>query len=436
MKKLFALLLAVITVLALCACGGTAEPAQTQPTETQGKDYSAYAGIVADTKTWYDTLMAMPIASPDMTERELRQLCVDAFRMNNTFAWTPTQPITYVFHIQGKTSEVLLPTGIAYAGMYYCNNDARGNVWKALEYYDHETGAMDIEAMGGNMHSIISSACARGCEWGWSRVSNDHGLETMSSYSQYASKVTPVGSYTYGAGQYGFSDGDGTKQIIADNGIDVMLESYCAAQMADGLYSSSSYHVMMFAEDPVIVYRSDGTIDPNLSYALVHEQDAVGSKTENKNYQQSNGVTMRPLGTVDNKYTFQELLDKGYIPFAIPELVGKAPVEVGDAWIGTSAENRVENGADITLSELRTKTLGMNYALCVIQVQVKDASGKVVAEIRPQSSSTPQTFSVSASVALPEEELAPYADGNHTVTVSVRMANGELKEALTTTLKK
>ena len=71
MKKIAALLLAILVVLSLCACGSdTPAPQQTQPTEP-GKDYSQFAGIVHDTKTWYDTLMAMPIASPEMTEREL-----------------------------------------------------------------------------------------------------------------------------------------------------------------------------------------------------------------------------------------------------------------------------------------------------------------------------------------------------------------------------
>ena len=319
--------------------------------------------------------------------------------------------------------------------MFYCNNNAKGNVWKALEYYDRETGALDIEAMGDRMLTVMSSACARGCEWAWARVSNSTGLQTMSSYSQYNSRVTPVGSYTYPNGQYSFKDGDGTLQIIDLNGRDVMYESLAVMQMADGLYSSSSYHVIMCAADPVVVRNAEGEINPDQSYVLCHEQDAVGSKTEDKNYTQENGVVMRPLGTVDNKYTFKKLLDKGYIPFTIPELAGTDPVEVSDAWIGVSAENRVENGADITLSQLRTKNLGMNYALCVIHTEVKDADGKVVLSYSPDITTTPFSFSMPASVALPEEKLTPYADGNHTVTVSVRMANGDLKEALTTTLK-
>lgn len=436
MKRIIALLLTLLLAVSVLGCGSTAEPTPTQQPTEPGKDYSQYAGIVADPKGWYDTLMAMPIATPDMTEQELRQLCVDAFRMNNTFVWTPTTEISYSFTLLERTSEVNLPKGIAYAGMFYCNNVAKGNVWKALEYYDVETGAMDIEAMGDNMLEIMSSACARACEWAWARVSNSTGLSTMTSYSQYNSKVTPVGPYKYYVGQHSFGSGSGTMDIIAENGEDIMLQSYAAAKMADGLYSSSSYHVIMIAEDPVVVTNAEGQIDANQSYVLVHEQDAIGSKTENKNYQQENGVTIRPLGTIDNKYTFRDLLDKGYLPFTIPELAGTDPVEESDAWLGSNENDRIENGADITIEQLRSKTLFMTYAMCVVHVQVTDANGTVVTSYTPDITTSPTTFSILSSVIFSEEKLTPYADGNHTISVSVRMANGDLQEVLTTTLKK
>ena len=76
MKKLIALLLAVMTVLSLfAACGGDTAT-ETQPEATK-KDFSEFEGIVADPKTWYETFMALPIANADMTEEELRQLAVD-----------------------------------------------------------------------------------------------------------------------------------------------------------------------------------------------------------------------------------------------------------------------------------------------------------------------------------------------------------------------
>ena len=473
MKKIFSLMLCFAMLIGLVGCGNEEAPA---PSTAPKRDYSMFAGIVADTQTWYNELMALPIANENMTEQELRQLCVDAMRMNLTFTWTPTMDINYSFTLLERTSEVTLLRGTAYSGMFYCNNNARGNVWKALNYYDHETGAMDIEAMGGDMLSVMSSACARGVEWGWSRVSNSHGLETMTSYSQYNSNVIPVGPYTYPIGKYSFGSGSGTKDIIADNGEDVMLQSYAAMQLADGLYSSSSYHVIMASSNPVIVYDEEGKIDAEESYILINEQDAIGSKTEKKNYEQENGKTMRPLGTVDNKYTFRDLLDKGYVPFTLPELVGQDPVEAGDAWLG-SQDSRLENGMDIArfnfshgdhaeqkermdmlkeirkeagkhiailldtkgpeivLSDLMDKTLFANYAICTLELEVRTPDGQVLVRHTGGNNTTPHTFHSPISNPEFEQDADAYANGKNTVHVLVRLSTGELKEAFQTVLK-
>ena len=446
MKRLFTLLLCLITVFSLVACGSdtpaetteapetTAAPTEPGPNLPPVRSYAQFANIVADPKSWYEGLMAMPIANENMSEQELRQLCVDAMRYNMTFTWTPTLDINYSFTLLERTSEVSLPAGIAYSGLFYCNNNAKGNVWKALQYYDHETGAMDIEAMGGQLLGTLSSACARGCEWGWSRVSNSHGLQTMSSYNQYNSNIALVGPYTYMPGKYAFGNGSGTKDIIADNGVNVMLESYAAMKMADGVYSSSSYHVMMAAEDPVIVRDAGGNIDPNQSYVMILEQDAIGSKTKDQDIEQSNGVTLRQLGGVDRKYTFQDLLNKGYVPFTIKELIGQEPVEAGDAWVG-SPTSRLESNSDLTLEEVMGKTLYANYAICTAEIVVKNPAGELLLQHRYDFQSTPLDFNISIRNFDFIDASTPYANGKNTVHIYVRLSNGELIEAFTNVLK-
>lgn len=455
MKRLFALILCLVTLISLCACGAqeetpatvetiapetsaATEPA-TEPTTPPApvevkKDFSSFANIVADPKSWYEGLMALPIANSNMTEQELRQLCVDAMRYNLTFQWTPTMDLSYSFTLLERTSEVYLPQKIAYSGLFYCNNNAKGNVWKALNYYDVETGAMDILAMNGDFLSVLSSACARGCEWGWSRVSNSTGLENMSSYNQYNSNISLVGPYTYLPGKYAFGNGDGTKRIIEDNGVDVMLESYAAMKMADGVYSSSSYHVMMVAEDPVIVYDANGKIDPVESYAIILEQDAVGSKTDKQDIKQSNGITLRQLGGVDRKYTFQDLLNKGYVPFTIKELIGEDPVEAAEAYIG-SQNAPVANGTDMILDEIFSKTLFTNYAICALEAQVKNPAGEVLLSEKYGPISTPLTMHCAIRSEEFSEKAPAFANGENTVHIYVRLSTGELKEAFTTVLK-
>ena len=430
MKKLLALILAVLTVVSLFAACSEAESQATEPAADGPRDYSEFAGIVADTKTWYDNLMAIPIANADMTEDELRQLCVDAFKANASFTWTPTREISYSFTLLENTSEVVIPAGIAYAGMFYCNNVAKGNVWKALQYYDHETGAMDIEAMNGSELAVLSSACAKSVEWALARVCNSHDLEAMSSYNS----LIPVGPYTFLPTQYSFSDGDGTLRIIEDNGQEIMGQSYAATKPADVVYSSSSYHVMMISAKPEVVYLSDGRVNVDESYVLVCEQDAVGSKTTNKDSTQENGVTLRQLGSVDNKYTFRQLMEKGYLPLTVKEFVGEDPIEPGEVWIG-NPNRKIEHNSDMDVATLFGNSLCATYAVCTMNIQVKNPAGEVLLDYNTGIQTVPLSCSVPLSKGMVPEEAKALADGQNTIHVVVRIANGELLEAYSGILK-
>jgi hypothetical protein len=442
MKKFLAMLICLATVLSLVACGGGAigeeTPAGPVPETTEAKDYSNFAGIVADPKGWYDAFMALPIANDQMTEQELRQLAADAFKANLTFQWTPNVPITYTYELLDRYSDVALPTGIAYSGLCYATgvkNATNGTIYKVLNYYDPETGTLDIEAMGENMLNIISSACANGAMQGWNRVSPDYGVKSMSC-SVHETNVVIVGPYTYEPHTYNYNwiSRTASNEIIAANGDEVMYESLALTHMADGLYSSSSWHMMMVSQDPVVVRLPDGKIDPNASYLHVHEQGAGGTKNDTYNYEQSNGVTIRPLGTVDKKYTFKDLLEKGYIPFTLKEFTGEATVKAGEAWLGKGSY-KIENGSEMDVNTLFSKSLVTNYSLCTVQVQVKAPDGTVLVCYNPHVNTGPSTKEVSLQPALLLERLTPYADGKNTIHIYAQLSNGEKLEAFSTILK-
>ena len=435
MKKVITLLLCAAMTIGLFAGCNTA-PAETEPVveTTPKKDYSSYAGIVADTQSWYDELMNLPIANENMTEEELRQLCVDTFRLNMSFTWTPTVDVNYSYTLLERTSTYYLPKGIAYSGLCYASGYERGTIWKVLKYYDPETGALDVEAMGENFLYVISSACSRGAQWGWNRVCNSSNLSWMTTYERGKCNIVLVGPYTYEANKYSFNHGDGTTKIIEENGKKVMYESYACMKPADGLYSSPSYHVMMCAEMPVVERWSNGDIDPDRSYVIVHEQDAKGSSSDSLNYTQENGVTLRPLGGVSHKYTFTDLLKKGYVPFTLKELIGEDPVEPGKAWIGTDVKE-TENDADLNLMQIMNKTLFANYALCTLEFQVKNADGKVLMSYSPDIDTYPSDYNTPLRHLAGDEQFTPYANGSNTFHIYVRLSNGELLEAFHTTLK-
>ena len=441
MKKFIALLLCILIVFSLTACGNTAEPAQTElgPEVVEKKDNSKYHGIVADPKSWYEEYMALPIANENMTTDELRQLCVDTFRLNMSIPWTPNMPITYTYTLLERQSEVALPIGLAYSGLCYATgikNATMGNIWKMLPYWDPETGVLDVEAMGDSALNCISSACAAGAQQGWNRISATCGIVGMESYSMYESNIVPVGDYKYEPHtyNYNFVSRTASNEIIAANGDEVMYESYTKMLPADGVFSSSSWHVMMIAQAPVVVRTSDGKVDPYQSYVLVHEQGAGGTKTDNYNYTQSNGKTMRPLGTIDNKYTFEALLSKGYIPFTLKEFIGEEKVVAGKAWLG-SETTPLENGADMTANSIFSQNLHTNFNLCNVKVEVKSPDGTVLVSYYPQILTGQRNTSHSLLGHLYKDRVEPYANGKNTIHIYARLTNGEEIEAFHTLLK-
>ena len=312
-KKVIAVLLCIASLFSLVACSNGGGAANTEVIETtEAKDYSQWAGLVDDPTGWLEAYNSLPIANESMSIEELRQLCVDAFKADLTFQWTPNKDISYTYKIGGETKSVALSDGIAYSGLCYATGVAgatTGNIHKILKYYDTETGVLDVEAMGDKFMGFITSACSFGALQGWNRVINSHTLETMSTYNAFDGKIVPVGPYTYTAATYNydFSTGDATTKIILSNDYDTMYESYANMLPADGLYSSPSWHVMMCSSVPVVVRDKKGKIDPFNSYLLVCEQDQVGTTGRTQPVPQSNGTPITPLGTVDNKYTFNQL---------------------------------------------------------------------------------------------------------------------------------
>lgn len=440
MRKVVVFLLCLGTLLSLTACGNSDAPATT----TAGKDYSAFSGIVADPNTWLEEFEALPIANENMTTDELRQLAVDAFRADLSFQWTPNKDVSYTYIYGGEDAPVNLPVGMAYSGLCYAAGLERGdcssgNIHKLLYYYDRETGVLDVEAMGDKLIGIITSACSYGAMQGWNRVSNSHGLNNMKTYNMYDSNIVPVGPYTYEpyVYDYNFESKIASAQIIAFNGEQTMFESYAQMQPADGLYTSPQWHVVMCSGAPVVVRNSDGSINPDESYITLCGQGNDGTHLSEKLItKQENGVDLCKLGSVDYKQTFRQILDSGYIPFTIPEFVGKDPVEPGDAWLGNQL-SRIENGTQMTVAEIFTKQVHANYNPCNVIVIVKDPAGNELVSYDPGLMTNPRSScrTVSLMGGLDEQKLSPYADGKNTIHICVKLSNGELIDAFNTTLK-
>ena len=141
MKKILALLLCLITLLSLAACGNKPND-QTEPTkETTPMDTYPYPQI--NTKLTRDALNALPVKSDNMTIQQMRETCVQFMRFSKTALWTPNNNMQFVKNPSNAIDEIT--KGIVYAGLPYVGSGGCGNVYRMLDNINEETGVMDMK---------------------------------------------------------------------------------------------------------------------------------------------------------------------------------------------------------------------------------------------------------------------------------------------------
>ncbi|MBE6713210.1 MAG: hypothetical protein E7580_06800 [Ruminococcaceae bacterium] len=434
MKRIFTLILCLCTILSLVACSGNMEsstaPAVTaetkeavketnpQPTPSKKTQYPE----VTDKLTW-DRIKAIPVATDDMTEEQLRNVVLQYFELAQTFAWTPDRAYQYVITTSDKS--VTLPSKQIYGGMPYVTNGL-GNVYRWMDFYDAETGVMYLSKTASPKQ--IGNQCSYGTFWAWSRVSNS--LEYFYTNSMtLVNGCIPVGPYKYDTSKVKFSKDDQTGAVCSANGEQVMFQSYGMMKPADGMvHYSTAGHVIMCSSTPVIVYNADGTINGDESYTTYMDQ---GSKW--REMEQSDGTKYNVQGGVHRKVTFTSLFNDGYIPFTLKEFLGTDPVEKAEASLN------IELGESVTANQLRDASVITNYTVSHVIVTVTDADGKEVYKYTGYADLGKEmvaSFEYDLSKAVFPASLSAYANKGNTITVKVWVGSGECLEVCSATLDK
>jgi len=390
--------------------------------------------LVSDPKSWYEELQSLPIANNSMTEKQLRELCINFFKIQLSFPWTPNMNVEYVqVH---KNRFVSMPMGMTYSGMPYSSREStagQGNIYKILHYYDFETGVLNVSGMG-DYQTVLTSHCGPAVCWALNRISNSIEFWTFTDYT-VANGAILVGDYTIGA-DFDPTKTDASTKIIQQNGREKMLEALAKIQTADILWSSPAWHVGLAGMDAVVVRNPDGSINEDESYTTFCDQNSDGTCGWLPLTTQSNGKPLRELGGVDEKMTFRTILDAGYIPMTIPEFVGTDPVEQGKAWLSKADPTKPAitnaNGLDpVTLLEC---FLHSNYVISDITVKITDSDGTVLWNHCPNAYTRNRTYKIQLWDVIKVEDIVPYADGKHKIEFQVRITNGELLTAFSATI--
>ena len=350
MKKLSVLLLIVVLLLAVCACGE-----QSSSTDGTTKAVPSYS---------VPTPMAYPNYTFDSTPTadDLRKTAVTAMADLLTIQWTPAYDISY-FNTAGRDKQFDYKAGTPYGGLLYTG--AGSGLFQFLEYYDTETGLLNYPGTGDELRKAIGSGCADSLLWSWSTVANSFSSGYYPSVMVQLNGYQPVGNYTYDKtikSYYLIT----TKDIIAKNGEATMLDSYTKVLPADAFVSSSADHAMMVIEKPVVVYNTDGTIDKEKSYVLI--QDQRGGRTSTEFYKVMDGNTTVYFNSgMGLKMTFETLLKKEYIPVTIPEFTGEKPYE--KAVVTTQGKDCK------ALKDLQNVMIESNYPIALIRAVLVNGQG-------------------------------------------------------------
>ncbi|MBR3837145.1 MAG: hypothetical protein IKJ74_03280 [Clostridia bacterium] len=433
MKKLIALMLAILMLLPLCACASdeavteTAGAVETKESEKKTEEKTEEKGEVvyekADKPLTRADLDAIPIANSSMTTDQLRQICIDYIKLSVAFQWIPNRDMDLG---DDKDTFRSFKEGNLEGGIPYINT-ASGNLYRILEFYDSETGILDCSYLGVNP-LFFGTACSGTAGWAWYRVVNSAEISWTNSMN-VAHGFVPVGPYKYDHSQpvIWTSNDDGTrtyhyspKSICKENGEQVMYESYAQTLPAD-CYSSAG-HVRMAIDKPVVVRNEDGTINGEKSYVMQAEQGLYNT-AEYHRRTTSDGTEYLIRGNDGYAFTFAALFSDGYLPHTFKEFLGTDPVE-------DSAASLDHTGDSITVEALYGSKLTANYPISDIFTVICDAEGKKVGSYTKRMRYHYTKEAEMKGSTLPESYLAPYVQkGGHTIEIRVQLSTGVIVTA-------
>lgn len=384
MKKFLSLLLCLICVLSMTGC------------QFKVPDPMAYPDYTFES---------------DPTPDELRAMAVKAMRDVLSIQWHTEKEIRYRKNGPVSKKEFVHAPGNIYAGLLY--STASTGIFQFYEYYNTKTGCLEYPGTSDELKLELGNSCADALLWSWSTVCNSIKGGFYPVLMVPNNGYIVVGDYTYRQTIQSYNEMP-SYAIVENNGTDVILDAYTKMLPADALLSTPDNHAMMVIEAPVVVYLSDGSIDPENSYVMIQDQRAGGSTFYEE---EVDGYTLNFSGRTSAKVTFAELLEDDYIPVTTAEFLGEKPYEKAAVTANQSCSSVGE------LSEVKVEA---NYPIAVVNIlEVNSRGDKTVLKRQMFGASNmhgvPRTFSLSDFKDL--ETITPTAGS--TIKVEVVVSTGE-----------
>ena len=360
MKKITLLILALLTVSLLVACGGNAEkpsgdnpnPSASDVEETKEEVLSNEPIIPIKVEDYYKAVL---FTLPD---EPFRDAIVSHMRKQAAIEWVCGADFGVYEKFNSWGIDLTFKKGVKYTGIPYADTK--------VSYIQFE------EALKNGKYTSESTA--------WKDV---YGVQCVSSIMNsiqqfdpktcgYSSDLTPGVSDFKGVivGDYKLpEDVKQTQQIIMANSPDVMYEAYASLKKGDivvmqDLINDKS-HLRVVAEDPVIEKNNAGKINKSRSYITCVEQ------TNSFDATRKDGV--KTTWYLDHKYTFDSLITTYYVPVTL---------EIYDKHISECEVPYITLDNEITPAQVAKGALGSNiksnFPIRYVHLDILDKSGVLV----------------------------------------------------------
>ena len=313
----------------------------------------------------------------DAAEKYMRSMATFPWRATQDLTWTIKHEITTEEQVAEYALEkqpLAIRAGRLYQGVPYSYSGCSPyTFFKFLKGKD-EKGYPAEEGL--HWRNLNGGAKSTG------RIGNDCSSSVQQSWMFIGANFTPagtgmmvpplgyipVGSYKNDYAQY-----EDTTRIANENGKDVMFEAYTCLQKADAIVrrADGAGHTMMITA--VYVVRDEqGVIDGANSYVTVLHQNTSKLKEEVHEYNKTFGEDVYFTFGIDDKYTFDELLEKGYLPVSCDVLVdpNAAPKKV---WIKDSV-------TDYSFDNILEGVFSSNQPMSFVNIRITNDRGDEVGD--------------------------------------------------------
>lgn len=328
--------------------------------------------------------------------QERREKVVDYMVRMATVQWTPTKTLVYMPKVSFKPTSISFQIYLedkTYTGIPY--NHSHGSLQRFMACLDEQNRVKDwVNALGptsiddrrkepyetSGFAQVIGNDCSGAVYWAWLQVSPGEvsdvpwgrGVRVNLCQHIVPNDTQIITSGVYPVGSYVRRHPEGpeltmTEDMIALSGEQTIFEAYAKTYRGDAVLAhnrhendfGSSGHIRMLTQDPVIVRKADGKIDPYMSYIITVEQG--DGQLDSRVY------TEKYTWRVNYQHTFRDMIDgkancanQAYIPVTVRALWDE---KVAKPYVKVMSEKRGELYSNYRIISTTLKVYNRENAL-------------------------------------------------------------------------